>query len=285
MKFKFLGKTYNLQLWHRFLPIGLQSIVPQLEGYPGNYYNHTDGHSLEGKVALVTGGYRGIGLAIARSLHREGAKVVITGRNEQKLAEVCQSINSPRFSYISCDISILSLHLDYLNKVKEIYDQDVDVLVNNAGVTTDRSYRMSFEDMTDDHLRYVHSINVYGTIQMCRTFASLYQCGSILNIISNTACYSGADAYFTSKWAVYSFTQAFGRECHQQGKDIQVNAICPGPIRTDMTPGNSYIWGLDTANRRVGIPEDISELAVTLLVDSFRGCSGTIVVSDGGQIL
>lgn len=285
MIFKFLGKTYNLSLWHRLLPIGIQPVVRQLAGYPGDYYEHTGGHSLEGKVALVTGGYRGIGLAIAHALHREGAKVVVTGRNEQKLAEVCRNIGSPRFTYISCDISVLSQHLDCLNKVKGIYKRDIDILVNNAGVTTDRGYRMHFEDMTDEHFRYVHNINVHGTIQMCRAFASLYQSGSILNIISNTACYPGADAYFTSKWAIYSFTQAFGHECHRQGKDIQVNGICPGPIRTDMTPGNSYIWGVSTANRRVGIPEDIGELAVILLVDSFRGCSGTIVISDGGQIL
>lgn len=286
MRFIFLGKTYNLQLWHRLLPIGLQSVVQRLEGYPADYYEHTDGHSLEGKVALVTGGYRGIGLCIAKSLLQQGAKVIITGRNRQQLRQCCERVNINRLQYIVWDISSLSSFLENFERAEQLFSQPVNILINNAGVNKWTSGYVSFEDITFDQLREMHNINLMGTVAMCREFSNRYNDGIIINMLSNRSFAWGAGAYSMSKRALYSFTKTFGEECISIGKNIRVNGICPGPTKTTMIcDENSQVKFGGTLNRRLGLPEEIAAIVVNMIQGAFLGMNGTVIVADGGEQL
>ena len=273
---------HKLLFIHRFIPFGIKSIVPILHNAnDADLYTVQTNGKLQGKVALITGGYRGIGLSIAKTFLREGCKVIITGRNEKKLLEVCSSFHSKNIKSIVWDIANLEICEDNFKEALPVFGR-LDILVNNAGVTTDRLHRLAFEEITDEHLHYVHDINVIGTRVMCLTFFKLFSSGSILNIISNTSTRAALDAYFTSKWAIRSFTVDFSEKC--KGTGFTVNGICPGPIRTDMTPVITMIRA-NISNRRIGLPEEIGEVASQLVYSSMRGVNGRIVECDGGQNL
>lgn len=285
MLFKWYGARYQLLFWRKLIPYGFRPFVSELEWTPKGYAPLMGGSKLEGKVALITGGHKGIGLSIAKTFLREGAKVIITGRDKARLEKVCAGMDSFNISFMEWDISKTSLCRQYFLRANSIYGK-IDILINNAGVTTDDITRKPFEKMTDDHFHYVHDINVIGTRFMCETFADVNGSGEILNVISNTALYASKDAYFLSKRAIYSFTKMFGVECLRQGRTIRVNGICPGPIKTDMTfraGGNMYRG--DIANHRIGLPEEIAELALMVVYSSLHGMKGKVVTCDGGETL
>ena len=242
---------------------------------------------MNGEIALVTGGYKGIGLSIADLLLRNGAKVIITGRNENELKTVCDSFSNPNISFMKWDISETGNAAKYFSIADLIYGK-ISILVNNAGVTTKGERRLSFADMDDEHVHYVHGINSLGTRTMCTSFANIYKKGVILNIISNTSMLPAKDAYFTSKWAIRSFTEAFAKDCQNDGKRIVVCGLCPGPVKTDMTFGaNSSLYRSLIPNRRIGLPEEVAELAFRQILSAtkYGVGNGQIIICDGGEIL
>jgi NAD(P)-dependent dehydrogenase (short-subunit alcohol dehydrogenase family) len=171
-----------------------------------------------------------------------------------------------------------------MGKAFKIFDT-IDILINNAGVVSDGPRRKDFLDMDDEHIKYIHGINVIGTITMCQTFYQLIQ-GShakIINIISNTAFLPASNAYRTSKWSLLSYTCALKR---LRRDNILVNGIAPGPIKTDMMwkKGKS-ILGKNIANVRIGLPEEVAELAVMLAGKRGDLISGQVFLCDGGQVL
>jgi NAD(P)-dependent dehydrogenase (short-subunit alcohol dehydrogenase family) len=250
---------------------------------PKEYFSKT-GNSLGGKAALITGGYRGIGLAIVKSFMREGAKVVFTGRNGEKMREACNTLDTPNVSYMEWDIADTKNCAYLMEKAVDIFG-GIDILVNNAGVVSDSSGRKGFLETDDKHVKYVHDINVIGTIAMCQAFCRLVQSGNakIINIISNTAFRPAFDAYTTSKWSLLSYTYALKQVYKNR---ISVNGIAPGPVKTDMSwkRGNSILWD-NSANLRIGLPEEAAELAVMLAGKSGDLISGRVFLCDGGQVL
>lgn len=285
MIFNYKGKLYSLQLSHKIIPQSLVQIVRRFNNEPIDDTLVINGNRLAGKVALVTGAHKGIGYAIAKRLLQDGAKVIITGRNEEQLNKSVEKLNTHNVSYIKWDISDTDKCADYFLKAIRIYGT-IDILVNNAGVTTDRKTRVPFEAMDKKHIHYVHDINTIGTRRMCIEYANNSTCGTILNIISNTGVRPAQDAYFTSKWALYSFTKMYGNECFNNGKRITVNGLCPGPIKTDMSFGpSSTILRTEIPNRRIGLSEEIAELAFTQIISGLEGVNAMITVCDGGETL
>lgn len=279
-----MGNKFRLLLKKKLIPVGLVRIVSSFNN------EHQDiksmlGNRLKGNVALVTGAYKGIGFAIAKRLLQDGAKVIITGRNSSKLKEAIENLHSDRVAYMEWDISDRNRCKSNYVAAEKIFGK-IDILVNNAGVTTDRDKRMSFEEMDLNHIHYVHDINTLGTRQMCESFIERYQTGTILNIISNTGIIPAQDAYFTSKWALYSYTKKRGAKINDGNKTITINGLCPGPIKTDMSfgPGVS-LYREEIPNHRIGLPEEVAELAFIQILSGLNGQNGEIAVCDGGESL
>ena len=281
MIFRYKGHTYKLLLKKRVLPVAIVEIVPELQDAPTEYKLNVNGTKLKGKVALITGAHRGIGYHIALRLLQEGAKVIITGRNEAALKRSILQLNTPDAAYLVWDIAGGNEY-EHFKEAWGIFGS-VDILVNNAGVTSETKTRPSFEEMDKTHYHYVHDINTLSTRRMCLEYAKSVQQGTILNIISNTGVLPALDAYFTSKWALYSFTKAYAEELKSAGSSITINGLCPGPIKTDMTPEESF-YRKEIPNHRIGLPEEIAELAFVQLLSGLNGQNGEITVCDGGQI-
>lgn len=284
MRFKHKGKTYSLSLKKRIIPVGLSQIIDRLNNEPSEESPLVvDGSFLEGKIAIVTGAYKGIGYSIAKRLLQDGAKVIITGRNEEQLKASANKLNTDSVAWMKWDIADRSNCISYLNEAEKFFGP-IDILVNNAGVSTDRKGRVDFDNMDKVHFHYIHDINTLGTRQLCMSFIERYGKGTILNILSNTSLRPAQDAYFTSKWALRAFTEAMGLS--NERKNVTINGLCPGPIKTDMSfgPGVS-MYRKEIPNRRIGMPEEVAELAFVQVLSGLSGTSGQITVCDGGEIL
>ena len=283
MIFRYKEKVYNLILWKKIFPIGITEIVSSLRGEPTSHQLVVNGNKLSGKVALVTGAYKGIGYHIALRLLKEGAKVIITGRNVEELNRTVNFVNSPSLKSVVWDISD-GHYSEHFDEVGKLFGT-IDILINNAGVTSNTKTRPSFEEMDRVHWHYVHDINTIATSVMCKIFTKKYNEGTILNIISNTAVLPAQDSYFTSKWALYSFTKAFSDDLTRTNSKVTVNGLCPGPIKTDMTVGKyTTMYRREIPNHRIGLPEEIAELAFVQILSGLSGQNGEITVCDGGQI-
>lgn len=281
MRFTYKGHIYKLVLRKHVIPVVIMELIPKLYEAPTDYHLTINGKKLEGKVALITGAHRGIGFHIAMRLLKEGARVIITGRNEKALKEGVMKLNSPNVGYLVWDITDTK-EIEHFDEAEKLFGK-IDILVNNAGVTSNTKVRYSFEEMNDEHYHYVHDINTLFTRRMCIEYSRRSRKGTILNIISNTGILPALDAYFTSKWALYSFTKAFSDELEGQGGSITINGLCPGPIMSNMTAEETF-YRKEIPNHRIGIPEEIAELAFVQIYSGINGQNGEITVCDGGQI-
>jgi NAD(P)-dependent dehydrogenase (short-subunit alcohol dehydrogenase family) len=248
--------------------------------------NKTEGDSLAGKVALITGGYKGIGLAITKSFLREGARVIMAGRNRELMEKVCHNLQDANVSCMRWDIADKAVCLSLLHEAFNVFGT-IDILVNNAGINRIDKKAVSFFNATDDSIFRMHTINVMGTRNICENYIKVIggDKGKIINIVSNTAFLApyGADAYWLSKWALCSYTKALGSKYKDR---IIVNGIAPGPTKTDMVwkAGQSIIMA-GIPNGRIGLPEEVAELAVMLAGKKGDLISGKVILCDGGQVL
>lgn len=250
-----------------------------------------DSFRLDGKVALVTGGSRGLGLQIAEALGEAGAAVAITARREPGLRDAEQRLQSQGVSAFSvvCDIS----DNDQVEAaVKQVVDHfgHIDILVNNAGAT----WGAPFEEMPVEAWQKVVRTNVDGTYFVSHAVGMQMikrgQGGRIINIAS-VAGLRGSDPrvmptlpYNTSKGAVVNFTRALAATLAEH--DITVNCICPGFFPTRMSSvtierGRDAIIGA-TPLRRLGNDQDLKGIAVLFASDASAYITGQVIAVDGG---
>jgi NAD(P)-dependent dehydrogenase (short-subunit alcohol dehydrogenase family) len=250
-----------------------------------------DTFRLDGKVALVTGGSRGLGLQIAEGLGEAGAKIAITARREPGLSEGLARLNDRGFTAMSvvCDIS----KNDQVEAaVRAVLDQfgHIDVLVNNAGAT----WGAPFEQIPFEAWDRVIRVNVDGTYFVSRAVGlHMIEAGNggrIINIAS-VAGLRGSDPrlmptlpYNTSKGAVVNFTRALAATLAEH--NITVNCICPGFFPTKMTAATLDRFGEEiteaTPLRRLGGPEDLKGIAVLFASDASAFITGQVIAVDGG---
>jgi 3-oxoacyl-[acyl-carrier protein] reductase len=238
--------------------------------------------SLDGKVALVTGGSRGIGAAISRELARAGAKVAINYRAGQEAAEE-----------VAGEIGGLAIQADVSNpeEVKALIERvegelgDIDAVVNNAGITRDTLIAR----MTDDDWEMVIDTNLRGTFNTCRAVSRKMlrrRAGSIVNLSSVVGVHGnpGQANYAASKAGIIGLTKALARELGSRG--VRVNAIAPGYISTELTNVLSEeARGLILQNTplgRLGEPEDIAGAVRFLCSDEAAFITGEVLLVDGG---
>lgn len=243
---------------------------------------------LEGKIALVTGGNRGIGAAICRRLADEGANIVITGRDSNAAQAVIDSVNKLGRSavFYEADITNKAKMDEVVNDVKK--SGPIDILVNNAGVTKDNL----FIRMKDEDWQMVIDTNLTGLFNVTQAVSKLMlkqRSGSIINISSVVGLSGniGQANYVASKAGIIGLTKALAKEF--AGRGVRVNAIAPGFIETEMTKKLSddirEKARLQIPLGYFGEPEDVAAAAAYLASEDARYVTGQVLVIDGGMII
>lgn len=233
---------------------------------------------LAGKVALITGGSSGIGYAIAEAFLKCGAKVIITGRNQDKLNSALHRLDSQQTNIkgICMDVRDIDSLQDKMEQARISFSEGkIDILVNSAGVNTRRNFWRIEKDEYDS----IMDTNVKGTFFLCQVVARKMVeqkiQGHILNISSSSALRPAWTPYEMSKWAVRGFTSGLADELIQYG--ITVNAIAPGATATPMlnkAKGDSISRPF-TPGKRYVMPEEVASLAVYMV----SGC-GDMIIGD-----
>lgn len=244
---------------------------------------------LENKVAIITGGARGIGKATVKKFVEEGAKVAIWDIDEaagNKTAEEMSSAGSTVRFYPVNTVD-LQATLDAAKQVVDDFGQ-IDILVNNAGITRDSSMKK----MTEDQWKLVIDVNLTG-VYHCTKAVSPYMLdqgyGRILNASSIVGLYGnfGQTNYVASKAGVIGMTKVWAREFGRKG--VTVNAVAPGFINTEMmeTVPQSYLDDLKakTPAARLGEPEDIANAYAFLASAEASFINGATLSVDGGLVL
>jgi len=241
---------------------------------------------LDGKIAVVTGGSKGIGAGIAKALAAEGATVVVNYASsrsdaERVVAEI--ELRGGKALAAQADTSNSADVVNLFSTVRSEYGR-LDILVNNAGVAV---FEM-IEDLTEDAFHKQFNLNVLGYLLAIREASKLFgSSGSIINISSilSTDPYLASSVYAATKGAVDTLTFALARE--MGGRGIRVNSILPGHTNTPGTSGNftgelgkKLLAG--TPLGRFGEPEDIARLAVFLASDDANWVTGESIRSSGG---
>ena len=234
--------------------------------------------SLEGKRALVTGGSRGIGRAVALELGRAGADVVVGYRSEADQAEVVASEVGGRA--VQADVSDAE-------QAKALVEGagDIDVLVNNAGTTRDGVLAR----MLDEDWRTVLETNLSSTFYTCRAAARgmmKRRAGAIVNISSIVGVHGnwGQTNYAASKAGIIGFTKSLARELGSRG--VRANVVAPGYVTTALTdaiPEDARGAMLsNTPLGRLGDPENVAAAVRFLVSDEASFITGEVLLVDGG---
>ena len=245
---------------------------------------------LKDKVAIVTGGTRGIGRAIALKLADKGANIVINYRNSDKEAEELKAILEEKVVKVltvKCDISNFEDSKNLMNKCKEVFGK-IDILVNNAGITKDTLImRMKEEDFDN-----VIDVNLKGTFNCAKHASAIMlkqRFGKIINMTSvvGIAGNAGQVNYAASKAGVIGLTKSLAKELGSRG--ITVNAVAPGFINTDMTASLSEKVKEEASKniplKRLGDPEDVANLVGFLASDAANYITGQVINVDGGMVM
>jgi 3-oxoacyl-[acyl-carrier protein] reductase len=247
---------------------------------------------LRDKIAIVTGARRGIGRAIAVALAREGANITVSDISQEDCRDVVNEIErlGRKGLALKCDVSSSHDVDDMVGKTMAEFGR-VDILVNNAGII---SYK-PFLELSDEDWDKTLNVNLKGQFLCARAAAREMvknKWGRIINIasISSGGCgiaYPLIAHYTASKGGIIALTEALAVELTPKG--INVNAICPGAIDTDMAKGvkeSGQLAQLLTRipKGRLGQPEEIGSLAVFLASEESDYVSGAAIVIDGGWL-
>lgn len=247
--------------------------------------------SLEGKVALVTGGSRGIGRGIAQALAEAGAKVAITARTAQGAADAAAELTAAGHTAIGVAMDVTDTE-SVERAVAEVEASlgPVDILINNAGI----SIGGAALEIDDDVWTQTLDTNLNGVWRCSRAVGRRMAArggGTIVNIGSMSAMIVNLSrwqpAYLASKAAVHQLTKALAAEWAPHG--IRVNAMAPGYILTEMSPVDQPEL-YDTciapaAMKRHGTVDEIGSVAVFLASDASSFMTGSVLVVDGGYTL
>ncbi|HPD99879.1 MAG TPA: 3-oxoacyl-ACP reductase FabG [Bacillota bacterium] len=237
---------------------------------------------LKNKVAVVTGGAKGIGAEIAKAFASEGAKVVAVDMGEM--------------TYEMENVSFYKLNITDVEGCQKFFDDivkdygKIDILVNNAGITRDAMTRK----MTDEMWDAVINVNLKGIFNLVRHIGPQMENiggGSIINISSVVGVFGniGQANYSATKAGVIGLTKTWAKEFARKGVPVRVNAIAPGYVMTDIlkTVPQDLLdqFAQMTMLKRLGQPEEIAKVALFLASDDASYITGQTIQADGGMRL
>jgi 3-oxoacyl-[acyl-carrier protein] reductase len=237
---------------------------------------------LDNKVAVITGGAKGLGQAIAETFAKEGATVIAADMGD--------------LSYEAKNVFGYHLNVTDVIAIQKFYDEviakygKVDILVNNAGITKDAMTRK----MTDDQWNMVIDVNLKGVFNMTRLFGPLMETngyGSIINISSVVGVFGniGQANYAATKAGVLGLTMTWAKEFARKGANVRCNAIAPGYIMTDIlkTIPQDLLdeFAKLTMLKRLGQPQEIANAALFLASDESSYVTGHTLNVNGGMRL
>lgn len=240
---------------------------------------------LENRVAVITGGGSGIGKAIAKAFLENGAKVIICGRDLEKLKACAKEIggdHADRIYPYQLDITNFNAFSDAVEKMNSIFPKTVSILVNNAGVNSFDS----FLNITEESFDQCMNTNLKGTVLLSQEIAKQMIVnkveGNILNIGSSSCFRPAISSYHMSKWALRGLTMGMARTLIKN--DIVVNGIAPGPTATEMINANDEDLSFKrNPCGRMAVVDEIASMAVKLVSDSSRLVIGEMVCVTGGS--
>ena len=241
---------------------------------------------LKGKVAVVTGGTRGIGFATVKKFLENEAKVVLLGSKQETVEKAIKELKQINSSYevigFYPDLSSKEEMDEVFKKVKEIYEH-IDILINNAGISS----KTKIEDYTDEEYEKITNLNIKSVFNCSKEIIPYLKetKGVILNTSSMVSIYGQPSGvmYPTTKFAVNGITKSLARELAPYG--IRVNAVAPGIINTDMVaklPKEMIEPLIKTIPfGRIGEPEDIANAFLFLSSNLSSYITGVILSVDG----
>ena len=269
---------------------------------------------LNGKVAVITGGAKGLGLSIAEKFHEEGCQIIICDILSSEANKVAKNLKGKSFGL---DVSDSKQVLDVFNDINNLYNK-IDILVNNAGIngfenrpdiieernrinkaqireysekkTIDTHFDVTVNMSDFDWFKMIN-IHLSGTFFCTREALKImnkYNSGSIINMGSVLGTTGGPSSphYSAAKGGILAYTRALAREL--ASRNIRVNAIAPGYIDTDMTNNLGYVKELiksQTPFKKFGVPEDIAWAAVYLASDEAKFMTGQTISPNGGFVM
>tara|TARA_B100001540_G_C15777665_1_gene629426 strand:+ start:258 stop:1097 length:840 start_codon:yes stop_codon:yes gene_type:complete len=269
---------------------------------------------LKDKVAIITGGARGLGASIAKTFFKEKAKVIICDILIDEAEEIARSIKGKAFKL---DVSSSNNVKLIFNKISKLYDK-IDILVNNAGINgfekrqdiidervrvnkaqinefnNDNKIKTHFDitvNMSDEDWFKMINIHLSGTFFCTREVLKImnkHNSGSIINLGSVIGTTGGPSSphYAAAKGGILGYTRALAREL--ASRNIRVNAIAPGYIKTEMTNHLGYVRNIvksQTPMKKFGSPEDIAWAAVYLASEEAKFMTGQTISPNGGFVM
>jgi 3-oxoacyl-[acyl-carrier protein] reductase len=241
---------------------------------------------LTGRIAVITGGAQGIGLAIARTFADHGARVVIGDLNETKVREAAASLAADAIG-VRCDVTSSDDMARLLATATDSFGS-LDVMVNNAGITRDATMRKMTEQQFDEVIQ-VHLRGCWNGTRLAAGIMRESRGGSIINMssISGKVGFVGQTNYSAAKAGIVGLSKAAAKEVAHLG--VRVNVIQPGLIRTAMTEAMPQkAWEQKMAEipmQRAGEPEEIASVALFYASDLSSYMTGTVAEVTGGRLM